>query len=56
MTIERGRIKIIYNLSEPINTKLDKDLDRVLTGNGFRFYASGYDLVNKARELIYEVE
>jgi len=55
MSRNRFEIKVHYNGDE-IRPKLDEALEECLAKFGFKRWASGYDLIDKIRDLAFDKE
>lgn len=53
MKLKPGEIKIFYQEESP-NENLDEDLEKLLDKHGFKRWASGYDLIDRVRDLAFD--
>ena len=52
MKLKKGELKVFY--SGELNKKLDKEINVLLKSHGYKFWASGYDLVGNVRDLAFD--
>lgn len=51
--MKRNNLKISYN-NPPIDEELEEALEKALNKFGYSFYASGYDMIDRVRTLLFE--